>query len=70
MRRVIAPENAMQDGEIFIRLLEAAGEPVGYSTPREIFTALSRDIAGYGKIDYDLIGEQGIELGSGGGGAS
>ncbi len=38
---VIAPENALQDAEIFIRLLDAAGEPVGYSTPREIFTALS-----------------------------
>jgi NADH-quinone oxidoreductase subunit G len=67
---VIAPENAMQDAEIFIRLLDAAGEVVDYSTPQEIFAALSADIAGYGKIDYDLIGDQGIELGSGGGGAS
>ena len=67
---VIAPENAMQDAEIFIRLLEAAGEPVGYFTPEEIFAALSREIPGYGKIDYDLIGDQGIELGSGGGGVS
>jgi len=67
---VIAPENALQDAEIFIRLLDAAGEVVDYSTPQKIFAALSADIARYGKIDYDLIGDQGIELGSGGGGVS
>jgi hypothetical protein len=60
----------MQDNEIFIRLLDAAGEVVDYSTPQEIFAALGADIAGYGKINYDLIGDQGIELGSGGGGVS
>ncbi|HVO96185.1 MAG TPA: molybdopterin-dependent oxidoreductase [Terriglobales bacterium] len=64
---VIPPENSMQDAEIFVRLLEAAGVPVGYLTPGEIFAALSRDVPAYAKIDYDAIGDQGSELGGGGG---
>jgi NADH-quinone oxidoreductase subunit G len=67
---VIPPEGAWQDSEIFIRLLEASGETVGYSSPGEIFAALAREIPAYKGLDYDSIGGQGAELGSGGGGES
>lgn len=67
---VIAPEGALQDSEIFIRLLNLAGESADYSSPGEIFAALAREIPSYKGIDFDSIGDQGIALGSGGGGAS
>ena len=67
---VIPPEGAWQDSEIFIRLLEASGETVGYSSPGEIFAALAREIPAYKGLDYDSIDGQGAELGSGGGGES
>jgi NADH-quinone oxidoreductase subunit G len=67
---LIAPEGALQDSEIFARLLDLTGETHGYSTPAEIFAAVAREIPAYAKLDYDLIGAQGIELRSGGGGAS
>ena len=67
---LIAPEGALQGSEIFARLLDLAGETNGYSTPAEIFAAVAREIPAYAKLNYDLIGAQGIELGSGGGGTS
>jgi NADH-quinone oxidoreductase subunit G len=63
---VVAPEGALQDCEIFIRLLDAAGDRVDYSTPGDIFEALSREIPAYKEIDHDVIGDQGVQLGSGG----
>jgi predicted molibdopterin-dependent oxidoreductase YjgC len=63
---VIAPEGALQDCEIFIRLLEAAGERISYSTAGEIFQALSQEIPSYGALNYDVIGDQGVQVGSGG----
>jgi NADH-quinone oxidoreductase subunit G len=67
---VIPPPGARQDAEIFLRLLEAAGETDGGSTPAEIFAVLAEAISSYKGLDYDSVGGQGIELGSGGGGAS
>jgi len=67
---LIPPEGALPDSEIFARLLELAGERNGYETPGQIFAALAREIPAYEKLTYDSIGAQGIELGSGGGGAS
>jgi NADH-quinone oxidoreductase subunit G len=67
---VIPPDDALQDSEIFMRLLAAAGEKVSYPTPGEIFAALSSEVAAYKGLDYDSIGDQGGELGSGDGGAS
>ncbi len=67
---LIPPEGALHDSEIFMRLLDLAGAANGYSTPGEIFAALTHEISAYATLDYDSIGEQGIELGSGGGGAS
>lgn len=63
---VIPPDGALQDCEIFIRLLDAAGERVSYSTPGEIFQALAQEIPSYRGFDYDAIGDQGVQLGSGG----
>jgi len=59
---LIPPEGALQDSEIFMRLLDLAGEKNGYTTTPEIFAALSREVSDYANIDYDSIGDQGIEL--------
>jgi NADH-quinone oxidoreductase subunit G len=67
---LIPPEGVLQDSEIFVRLLALAGATDGYTSAAEIFAAVAREIPQYAKLDYDLIGAQGIELGSGGGGAS
>ena len=67
---LIPPQGALQDSEIFIRLLDLGGENDSYASPAEIFAAVAREIPQYAKLDYDLIGAQGVELGSGGGGAS
>jgi predicted molibdopterin-dependent oxidoreductase YjgC len=63
---VIPPGGAMQDCEIFIRLLEAAGEKISYSTPSEIFAALTKEAPGYQGLRYSAIGAQGIPLGGDG----
>jgi len=67
---VICPEGARQDSEIFLRLLEAAGQKLDYATPGDIFTALAKEVIAYNGLIYDSIGDQGCELGSGGGAAS
>ena len=67
---LIAPEGALQDSDIFIRLLNLAGEACDFSNPGEIFAAVAQEIPAYRGIDYDAIGVQGILLGSGGGGTS
>ena len=67
---VIAPEGVMQDSDIFIRLLDLAGARNGFQTAGDVFAAVAREIPAYGGLNYDAIGNQGIELGSGGGGAS
>ncbi len=63
---VIVPDGVLQDGEIFLRLLAASGEPAAYATPKEIFSALTREVAAYRGLDYDGIGTQGIDLRSNG----
>jgi NADH-quinone oxidoreductase subunit G len=62
---VIPPDGALQDCDIFLRLLDAAGEKHSYASAAEIFAALAREIPSYQGLDYDSIGGQGIELGSG-----
>src|SRR5215813_2789349 len=61
----IAPEVALQDSEIFIRLLDLAGNRVAYSTPAEIFYALANEVPAYHGLDYATIGAQGAQLGDG-----
>ncbi|HEY7317439.1 MAG TPA: molybdopterin-dependent oxidoreductase [Candidatus Binatia bacterium] len=63
----VAPQGAMQDCEIFIRLLDAAGTRIPYSTPAEIFAALAAEVPAYQGLNYDAIGAQGIQLGGGAG---
>jgi len=67
---VIAPEGARQDSEIFLRLLEGAGQKLDYAAPSDIFAALTKEVIAYSGLNYDSIGAQGCELGSGGGAAS
>jgi NADH-quinone oxidoreductase subunit G len=61
----IPPDGAMQDCEIFVRLLDAGGEKVSYSTPPEVFDGLAREATGYQGLTYAAIGAQGIQLGGG-----
>ena len=65
---VIPPEGALQDCDIFLRLLKASGEPSDYSTPAEIFQALAGAVAAYQGLDYAAIGEGGVQPGGGGAG--
>ncbi|HLN87437.1 MAG TPA: molybdopterin-dependent oxidoreductase [Candidatus Limnocylindrales bacterium] len=67
---VIAPEGALQDSEIFLRLPDAAGAAPAYAAPAQIFAAITREVAAYQGLDYDSIGALGTELGSGGGGVT
>ena len=67
---VICPEGARQDSEIFLSLLDGAGQALDYATPSDIFTALTQEVPAYKGLTYDTIGAQGFELGSGGGAAS
>ncbi|HYY25976.1 MAG TPA: molybdopterin-dependent oxidoreductase [Candidatus Udaeobacter sp.] len=62
---IILPEGARQDCEIFIRLLQAAGEKVLYSTPSEIFDALAKEVPAYQGLDYEAVGGQALQLGGG-----
>jgi predicted molibdopterin-dependent oxidoreductase YjgC len=63
---VIPPGGALQDADIFLRILGLAGEKNSYAGAAEIFAALAREIPSYKGLDYDSIGDQGMELGSGG----
>ena len=67
---VIAPEGALQDSEIFLRLLDGAGAAQAYATPAEIFAAITHEVAAYQGLDYDSIGALGTELASAGGAVS
>jgi NADH-quinone oxidoreductase subunit G len=59
---IIPPEGALQDHEIFARLLSLAGESNGGAHPREIFRSLAREIDGYRNLDFDSIGDLGIDV--------
>ena len=55
----------MQDCEIFVRLLDLAGEKVPYSTPAQIFDALSKEVPAFHELNYAAIGARGVQLGGG-----
>lgn len=59
---LIPPEGALHDSEIFARLLTLAGEPSGSSHPREIFRALAQEFDRYQQLDFDSIGDLGIDV--------
>jgi len=67
---LVAPPGALQDWEIFLRLLDIAGERLTCAAPAEIFAALSREIPAYGGLDYEKIGDQGMEVARGGAGTA
>ncbi len=67
---LIAPEGALLDSEIFLRLLDGAGAAPAYASPAEIFAAITREVAAYQGLNYDSIGALGTELASGGGAVS
>ena len=60
---VIPPEGALQDAKFSFDLLGVGGREQRLFAAARDFQALSREIPAYGKIDYDSIGDQGIELG-------
>ena len=61
---IIPPDGAMQDSEIFARLLHLAGDENRYSNLREIFQALAQEIDSYRGLDFDAVGDQGIDVGA------
>ena len=63
---LIVPDGALQDCDIFIRLLELSGEKVAYSTAAEVFQVLAQETTGYTGLSYAAIGDQGVQLGGGG----
>jgi predicted molibdopterin-dependent oxidoreductase YjgC len=62
---VIPPEGALQDGEIFLRLLDLSGEKLAYGTPSQIFDALAQEKSAYRGISYATLGDNGVLLGGG-----
>jgi NADH-quinone oxidoreductase subunit G len=60
---VIAPEDVLQDCDIFVRLLELFGDKVAYSTPAEVFDAIAQNVKGYQGLSYAAIGDQGVAVG-------
>jgi predicted molibdopterin-dependent oxidoreductase YjgC len=60
---IVPPLGALQDWEIFSRLLARAGEKAAYATAPEIFLALAREIPAYGGLSFGKIGDQGFQLG-------
>ncbi len=58
----IPPAGALQDGEIFARLLQEAGDNISFA-PSRIFQVIAEQIEAYRGLSYAAIGERGIELG-------
>ena len=60
---IIPPEGAMQDSEIFARLLDLSGDHSdAYTSPREIFRSLAQKFDRYRDVDFDSIGDQGVDV--------
>jgi len=65
---VIPPAGALQDTDIFVRLLDAAGERVSDPSPAAVFQVIAQDVATYRGLSYDAIGADGVDLGREGAG--
>jgi len=59
---MVPPAGALQDWEIFSRLLAKTGEKAPHPGPAEIFAALARAITAYSGLSYDTIGDLGYPL--------
>jgi predicted molibdopterin-dependent oxidoreductase YjgC len=62
---VIPPAGARQDSEIFLRLLDLAGERLAAETPAEIFEVLAGEVSSYQGLNHGVIGALGAPLGGG-----
>jgi NADH-quinone oxidoreductase subunit G len=62
---IVPPPGALQDAEVFLRLLALAGEQLAWAEPSEIFDALVREVPAYRGLSYAALGNQGVELGGG-----
>lgn len=58
---LVAPSGAVSDHEIFTRLLAADGNPFVYQSPKETFHKIAEEIPRYQGLDYDKIGESGVQ---------
>src|SRR6185369_6032465 len=69
---LIPPEGAMQDCDIFLRLLELVGEKLPYKTAEQVFEALAKQFPPYQGLSHATSGDLGIDLqaGSESGGAA
>ena len=59
---LVPPRGALQDWEIFSRLLEKTGEKISFRSPAQIFHAIAREVRAYQGLSHDRIGAQGILL--------
>jgi predicted molibdopterin-dependent oxidoreductase YjgC len=62
---VIAPEGALQDSEIFLRLLESTDEKLDCVTPAQVFDTLAKEVPAYQGLSYAALGDHGVLLGGG-----
>ncbi len=58
---LVTPSGALSDDEIFTRLLAANGHPFACQNPKEIFQKIAEEIPRYHDVDYDTIGEFGVQ---------
>lgn len=61
---LVSPPGALQDWEIFSRLLGMAGGKDLFLAPGQVFQEIARQIPGYSELSYTRLGEHGIPLGS------
>jgi NADH-quinone oxidoreductase subunit G len=60
---LIPPPGALQDSEIFLRLLALCGGALDGETPAEIFESLAKEIPAYQGLSHATIGDSGVALG-------
>jgi len=58
---LVPPSGALQDWEIFGRLLARAGGKVAYRSPGEIFLRIAAEVPRYRGLTYERIGAHGME---------
>jgi anaerobic selenocysteine-containing dehydrogenase len=63
VRRAVPPQGeATPMWSLAAGLLDRLGQPLGASSPREVFARLAASVSGYGGLDYKSIGAQGRAL--------
>ena len=59
---LVPPAGALQDWEIFGRLLSKTGAKRSFAAPAQIFQAISEEIPAYRGLTYERVGDQGMSL--------